>query len=250
MHRKHSRSNIGPEYQVNNEISYLASIFKNSGRGLPPVHVPHTNGSATWPQQLPLFFISINPSRQEKFKQRFHEKNTVWHGTNGKSLDLSRLRREGVLINRDLTRGEIGCYDSHLRLWRKLVEDRVPMAIICEDDANLKANESESRYLNTLLDEIKTTKCDFLFLSWFRPVGGASVTSHTRSQWCFHQLWAYLVTYDGLVKALADPRVRQMHMPVDVALWDAHSRGVIRNLVAYPPICLTVGERSDTRNIK
>ena len=249
-HRKLSQTNIGREYQVNNEIARLASIFKNSSRGLPPIRVPSTNGLKTWPKQLPVFVISINPSRQDKFKQRFKEKSTVWHGTNGKHLDLTRLKREGTLVYRDLTRGEIGCYDSHIRLWRKLVSEKVPMAIICEDDVNLTGDATQAQYLNTLLSEIKTTRCDFLFLSWFRPVGGATVTSHTHKQWCFHQLWAYLVTYDGLVKALADTRVKQMHMPVDVALWDAHSRGVIHNLVAYPPICLTVGERSDTRNIK
>lgn len=249
-HRKLSRTNIAREYQVNKEIARLASIFKNSRRSSPPIRVPSTNGSKTWPKQVPVFVISINPSRQEKFKQRFKEKSTIWHGTNGKHLDLTRLKREGTLVYRDLTRGEIGCYDSHIRLWRKLVSEKVPMAIICEDDVNLTGDATQAQYLNTLLSEIKTTRCDFLFLSWFRPAGGATVTSHTHKQWCFHQLWAYLVTYDGLVKALADTRVKQMYMPVDVALWDAHSRGVIHNLVAYPPICLTVGERSDTRNIK
>jgi hypothetical protein len=231
----------------------LASIFtqsKSGRRNLPPIHIPSTNGSQTWPSKLPVFVISINPVRQEKFKQRFNHSSTIWRGTNGKTLDITQLRREGILFNRSLTRGEIGCYDSHIRLWRKLVSEKVPMAIICEDDVNLTGDTAQTQYLNTLLSEIKTTRCDFLFLSWFRPAGGAHATSHTRKQWCFHQLWAYLVTYDGLVKALADTRVKHMHMPVDVALWDSHSRGVIHNLVAYPPLCLTVGERSDTRNIR
>lgn len=249
-HGKLSYSNIEPTYHVNKEISRLASIFKNSRRSLPPIRLPHTKESTVWPRQLPVFAISINPTRQDKFKRRFQEKSTIWQGTNGKTLDLTRMKREGTIVYRELTRGEIGCYDSHLRLWRKLVADKVPMAIICEDDVNLIGDSSQAQYLNALLNEIKTTRCDFLFLSWFRPAGGSIVTQHTRKQWCFHQLWAYLVTYDGLVKALADSHVKQMHMPVDVALWDAHSRGVIRNLVAYPPLCLTVGERSDTRNIK
>jgi GR25 family glycosyltransferase involved in LPS biosynthesis len=165
-------------------------------------------------------------------------------------MDLNKLKREGRLVSNHLTRGEIGCYDSHLRLWEHLVKEKIPMALICEDDANLLGNSVQTQYFNTLLDEFKSTSADVLFVSWFRPAGGSVATSHTHVQWCFHQLWAYLVTYQGLVKILNDVKVKKMHVPVDVALWESHSRGVVRNLVAYPPLCLTVGENSDTRHIR
>src|SRR5262245_54110856 len=34
-----------------------------------------------------------------------------------------------------LTPGEIGCYASHLALWRRIVHENLPAALICEDDA-------------------------------------------------------------------------------------------------------------------
>lgn len=40
-------------------------------------------------------------------------------------------RQEG----RHLTRGEIGCSLSHLRVYRKIVEDDIPFALVLEDDA-------------------------------------------------------------------------------------------------------------------
>lgn len=251
-HGKVNRGSISPDYQVNREIANLAAQFTKSRRRnlLPPITIPETSGSSVWPTHIPVYAISINATRQERFKRRFNYPSIIWQGTNGKTMDVGKLKREGVLMSSSLTRGEIGCYDSHLRLWDKLIREKNPMAIICEDDVNLTGDTIQTKYLNTLLNEIKPSNFDIMFLSWFRPAGGQSATTHTRYQWCFHQLWAYLVTYDGLLKVMNDIKVRKMHMPVDVALWDAHSRGVIKNVVAYPPLCLTVGEHSDTRNIR
>jgi hypothetical protein len=252
QHGKVNSGNVPSEYHINREISNLASQFSKTRRGnsLPPISIPNTSGSSEWPSNIPVYVISINTTRQERFKGRFNYPSKIWKGTNGKTMDVGKLKREGILMSSSLTRGEIGCYDSHLRLWETLIREKTPMAIICEDDVNLTGDTNQAKYFNTLLEEIKPSNFDILFLSWFRPDGGVRATSHTRHQWCFHQLWAYLVTYDGLVKVMNDIRVRKMHMPVDVALWDAHSRGVIRNIVAYPPLCLTVGEHSDTQNIR
>jgi glycosyl transferase family 25 len=210
-----------------------------------------TSGSTQWPSHIPIYVISINPTRQQRFKQRFRggEVN-FWDGTHGKTMDIGKLKRDGVLKTNELTRGEIGCYDSHQRLWEFMIKSNIPMAIICEDDVNLTGDANQSQYFNTLLSELSNTNYDILFLSWFRPSGGSSVTSHTHSQWCFHQLWAYLITLDGSKKLLSDNRVKQMHVPVDVAMWESHTRSNVRNLVAFPPVCLTVGEYSDTRNIR
>lgn len=251
-HGKVNRGNVPSEYKVNREIFNLASHFSKSKRGnaLPAISIPDTSGSIEWPIDIPIYVISINGLRQERFKKRFKHPITIWEGTNGKTIDIGKLKREGILMSSSLTRGEIGCYDSHLRLWEKLIREKTPMAIICEDDVNLTGDTNQAKYFNTLLEETKLSKFDILFLSWFRPNGGVGVTSHTRQQWCFNQLWAYLVTYDGLVKVMNDIKMRKMHMPVDVALWDAHSRRIIQNIVAYPPLCLTVGEHSDTRNIR
>lgn len=245
------KDSIPTSYNINREISNLAAQFsKSRRRELPPINVPVTSGSPQWPVSIPVYAISINPSRQEKFKKRFLHPSIIWDGTKGKTMDVGKLKREGILISSHLTRGEIGCYDSHLRLWEKLIRDKTSMAIICEDDVNLTGDSTQARYLNTLLEEVKDTPFDIIFLSWFRPAGGSNITTHTHQQWCFHQLWAYLVTYEGLKKVLSDVKVKKMHVPVDVALWESHSRGVVRNLVAYPPLCLTVGEHSDTRGIR
>jgi hypothetical protein len=240
------------EYEINSEISSLANqLVKNRRtRLLPPISIPQTSGSVEWPKNVPTFVISINPTRQQRFHDRFQHCFTHFEGTNGKTIDESKWRRDKRLVSLKLKRGEIGCYDSHLRLWKMLVENEIPMAIICEDDVNLSGNAQQSQYLNTLLSEAKQAPFDVLYLSWFRPAGGTKNTAHTRIQWCFCQHWAYVVTLGGLKKLLADQCIQKINLPVDVALWEAHCRGVVRNIVAYPPLTLTTGERSDTRNLR
>ena len=60
----------------------------------------------------------------------------------------------------------------------------------------------------------------------------------------------YLVTAQCVQKLLNNDRCYRMHEPVDVMLWSLHSQGKLRNVTAWPPICLTVGEHSDTSHIR
>ena len=254
IQRKNSPSKlktIPVEYEINSEIASLASHLLQGNRPqlLPPIGIPETSGSIQWPTNLPTFVISISPTRQRNFMDRFQHKCTPFDGTNGKTINESQWRRENRLVSYDLKRGEIGCYDSHLRLWKMLIQNEIPVALICEDDVNLTGNSQQSQYLNTLLSEAKQTPFDMMYLSWFRHSGGSTNTTHTRVQWCYCQTWAYIVTLEGMKKLIADPNTQKIHLPVDVALWEAHCRGVVRNIVAYPALTLTVGERSDTRHI-
>ena len=274
------------KYNINAEISLLAEQFLKSGKSLPIIQTPQVSSGKTWPTNIPLYFITIKPDRQAAFLRRFgkdfkpektssssssssssplkpqsqpqsHPPQSTqkiipipWQGVNGKILDVNKLTRERKLMNPSLIKGEIGCYFSHMKLWEKIVSDKTPLTIICEDDVNLTANPTQAEYLNQILTETKNVPFDILFLSWFRFDGGRFVTQHTKDQWTFCQLWAYAITLEGAKKLLADEKVRNMYEPVDVALWSSCVRKRVRNLVVYPPLCLTVGESSDTANLK
>ena len=131
-----------------------------------------------------------------------------------------------------------------------MVNEKIPEMIICEDDVNLIGNSTQNVYLNVLLNEARQVSYDILFLSWFRYNGGSVISSHLRNPWTFCQLWAYAITLEGARKLLADERVKKLYEPVDVALWSSYCRKVVKNVVAYPPLCLTVGSYSDTANLK
>ena len=49
------------------------------------------------------------------------------------------MKAEGTLLwddwkKRDLTRGEVGCYLSHVKAWNLMIEQGLDKALICEDD--------------------------------------------------------------------------------------------------------------------
>jgi GR25 family glycosyltransferase involved in LPS biosynthesis len=246
------RDDIPAQYNVNKEIYGLARQFGK--RVLPPIELPPlSNGSLQWPLHIPVYAISIREDRKQAFTRRFESPSQIWQGTNGKSFNPMQFTRVGRVISNTLKPGEIGCYDSHYRLWQHIAHSDAPMTLICEDDVNLTASPVQSQYLNNILDELNGVSFDVLFLSWFRPNNGdnvGKVTAHMKLQWTFCQLWAYVLTKEGACKLLADSIIKNMHEPVDVALWSAHSRGAVKNLVAYPPLCLTVGSHSDTANLR
>lgn len=227
---------------VNAEISFLTRAFNGN---IPPLTLPRllTPVPPAWPTHIPVYVISIRPERLAAFARRFPHPFRHWPGTNGSVLSrtkpLSTLRP-----------GEIGCFDSHRRLWTHIAQQDQELAIICEDDVNLVASPEQCNYLDMLLREVETRQYDALFLSWFRPRPDASLppppSAHTRMQWTFCQLWCYLVTKRGAQRMV--DCIQTMRQPVDVALDTARCLNQLSNLVAYPPLCLTVGARSDTAN--
>jgi glycosyl transferase family 25 len=68
---------------------------------------------------------------------------SVIEAVNGAALPAGELavaydRRKAVrLFNRELSKGEIGCALSHLAVYRKMVAEDIPCALILEDDASI-----------------------------------------------------------------------------------------------------------------
>ena len=56
--------------------------------------------------------------------------------------------------NLHLAKGEIGCALSHLKIYKKIVEDRIPIALILEDDVCL-AKGIDIKTINLLLQGIE-----------------------------------------------------------------------------------------------
>lgn len=68
---------------------------------------------------------------------------TAIEAVHGASLDAAELaaaydaRKALRLFNRELSRGEIGCALSHVKIYRKMVEEDIPCALVLEDDAKI-----------------------------------------------------------------------------------------------------------------
>lgn len=92
---------------------------------------------------IPVFVISLARATQRRagIVARLDAAGVDYEITDavdGKDLDLSALKNR--IKNRDLTRGEFGCFLSHYNLWQRIVDEKIPHAIILEDDAVCNAD--------------------------------------------------------------------------------------------------------------
>ena len=94
----------------------------------------------------PVFVISLARAmeRREDIVRRLNTANIrheIVDGVDGNKLDLAeigdRMDSEAQMkyYGRPLYRGEFGCYLSHYNLWRRIVAEKIPAAVVLEDDA-------------------------------------------------------------------------------------------------------------------
>ncbi len=97
--------------------------------------------------KIPIYVISLERSvaRREKIERQLKAFNmpfVIHSAVDGRELDLSQIAdrmddqhiwERGV----ELQAGEIGCFLSHEKLWQKIVAEKIPYAMILEDDAIL-----------------------------------------------------------------------------------------------------------------
>lgn len=93
------------------------------------------------------FVINLKrrPDRLEKFFTRCpYPKDSieVIQAFDGKSIN-DETKKERKLVHKfkaGLPMGAVGCFISHLRIWKKMVNDNIPVAMIFEDDAQFNEN--------------------------------------------------------------------------------------------------------------
>ena len=90
--------------------------------------------------------LARNPERRETARVEFEREGldvTFFRATDGKAE-----APEGLFI----TKSEWGCADSHIRVWRDIVENGHEMALVFEDDISLGPNFSSK--LQKVLEEL------------------------------------------------------------------------------------------------
>lgn len=234
-------------FGANPEIRRLSEQISQKGLIAGPSPYSEASvGVTTWPEKLAVYFISIRPERAAAFQQRLGSSitATLFPGTRGRVGGPNGLRP-----------GEMGCDQSHRRLWAQMAKE-ASAVILAEDDVHLVGSSLQITYLRTLLQEAQEAHVDLMYLSWFQgysPRGAtpAVIAPHLRSLIGFPylQLWCLWVSPAGLAKISNYFPIQQTpQQPIDVALCEALQLGriALKAAVAWPPLCWTVGASSDT----
>lgn len=202
-----------------------------------------------------IFVISIRPQRWEDFQIRvgpWKKYATLFTGTDGRKINKRRFILDGKLHHKrnGLRRGEIGCYDAHVRLWKEIVKKKIPYAFICEDDADIKHDLKVSKTIQKAFAEVKEMKLDYdLFYVGHRAHGIRKRLSPMISEpKGGYGLFAYVLTLAGakkLIRAAFPAREA-----VDMFVSTMQNRKLIKCIALDPSLCYVVPVPSDTAMIR
>lgn len=203
-----------------------------------------------WPKEITAAFaISIRPERFRSLQTRmgpWGKHVRLFAGTDGRRIDRKKWSSK---IRGNFKRGEIGCYDAHVRLWNRIAKMSGPV-LVMEDDASMFYNQETSQRLRHIFDELKRTKqkWDILYLGHYGDrMVGAEVAPGIRVASMWQGLFAYLIT-PRAAKILANGAWPMRH-PSDMYVGTKIKPGQIRALRAEPRFCFVVTRNSDTSGI-
>ncbi len=242
-------------------------------------------------QEIPSLVISLRPERWKSFQARWHSgsvwetfqiftdsvlkqrnkksynllKLHKWPATDGRKIALDDPRWDRQLFfdptiqfPRFVTRGEIGCFDSHLRIWRYIVEKNIPFVLIFEDDADINLQRDKDKLEQWILEfhqpAIKDNY-DIVFLGYrWECAPLRSVSPHLSevdfsTYTYYHATHAMLVTQRGAKKLLE--HAYPYRLPLDLYIAEQVRHRDLRALQTMP-IGSAIGVvpmRSDTQSI-
>lgn len=227
-------------------------ILKNNGLDNIGTGLKKANDLIGLPTQMHnIFGISIRPMRFENLRARlglWERYLQLWQGTNGQLLDKDKMVRDGTAVPR-LKRGEIGCYDAHYRLWKHIVDNNIPSALILEDDADINYGQSTVDRINEMFREIQENNIQFDLIYLGHNNNKRPKKMVTRSLGTpagVQGLFMYYLTREGARK-LIDGAI-PMTQPVDDYAYVSQNR--VRQFILEPRLGWVVPiEQSDTANI-
>lgn len=202
-----------------------------------------------FPSELtPIYAISIRAHRYTDLLLRMRQWSslvTLIPGTDGRKISLKKWKTINRLATH-LTVGQVGCYESHARVWKKLIESGLPHALILEDDAAISYSEDTVTKLNELMKELKTLPgWDIVYVGniGLHPIK-QKLTEHLNEPSNWEGLYTYLLSREGAKKLME--RAFPIRQPVDIYVGEQIRKGNVRGVMLSPPLNFVVPVVSDT----
>lgn len=192
-----------------------------------------------------IFVISLPGSTERQAAitaqlERHHLAFSWLEGVDGRALDEAAVERvysreraqnEG---GRQLSRGEIGCALSHLKIYQQMVAENIALALVLEDDAALSADFAQE--LTQVCEVVDWQTLDVVLLSHI----------HKYTQWGAHRISSklrlvrpirayngngYLLTQRGARKLLME--LQPVYQPADS--WNSFKKKKVLSIQGVVP---------------
>ncbi|XP_072285781.1 inactive glycosyltransferase 25 family member 3 [Pyxicephalus adspersus] len=120
-----------------------------------------------------VFLINLvrRPERRERMLRSLYEQEIscrVMDAVDGSALNSSDIKRMGVNLllgfydpfsGRTLTKGEVGCFLSHYKIWQEIVDKQLKVSLVFEDDVRFES--FFKRKMIRLLGEVRRAQLDW-----------------------------------------------------------------------------------------
>lgn len=145
-----------------------------------------------------------------------------------------------LFFGRDLLGAEIGCLLSHKKIYQKIVDEQIPLALIFEDDVELKDNfmsilEASLRHIDRY-DILRFINKPKLIKKPHKKLIALDDTHHIiQTHGVPGGAYAYLITLDGAKKMLR--QMEKNYLPIDTLMGQTWLTGMrARSLLISPGI--------------
>lgn len=113
-----------------------------------------------------MYVISIRNTRMREFQTRmgslWSTECQTWNGTIGKNIDRNLwIWKRKIRQHCRLTLGQLGCYDSHVHVWKHCVQTKQNLFVV-EDDANLTPHVLDT--LTVFWERFQNREFDFVYI--------------------------------------------------------------------------------------
>ena len=197
---------------------------------------------------LDMYVITLGKEeRLENIKNQQNKiinKIEIYDAVNGKNLDIDNLKNNNILANQNILSenynhkiGEIGCYLSHLNIYKKIKENnKKGYTIIFEDDFLINSDN----FINEVKKGIdilnsKNIDFDFLFLGNLNDNHGENIADnlyYIDKNVNLFGTHGYIINNKNIDKIFDN--LNKIVKPIDNAIQDLSYNKIFNTIVIYP----------------
>jgi GR25 family glycosyltransferase involved in LPS biosynthesis len=194
-----------------------------------------------------------NIKNQEK---KINNKIQIFDAVNGSKLDINDLINNNILANENTLSenynhkmGEIGCYLSHLNIYKKIKENnKKGYTIIFEDDFLINSDDLINEVKKTIdtLDS-KNIDFDFLFLGNLKDNHGENIANnlyYIDKNVNLYGTHGYVINNKNIDKII--DKINKIESPIDNTIQNLSYNNVFNTIVIYPNLVIQEGEFKST----
>jgi glycosyl transferase family 25 len=194
-----------------------------------------------------------NIKNQEK---KINNKIQIFDAVNGSKLDINDLKNNNILANENTLSenynhkmGEIGCYLSHLNIYKKIKENnKKGYTIIFEDDFLINSDDLINEVKKTIdtLDS-KNIDFDFLFLGNLKDNHGENIANnlyYIDKNVNLYGTHGYVINNKNIDKII--DKINKIESPIDNTIQNLSYNNVFNTIVIYPNLVIQEGEFKST----